>query len=238
MGTDDASDEGPTYKETTQLLSLLGRMTQLQHLKLAMMQLDRVTAVQQLSALTSSPQLTSLAVLGRYGMPITPHSLQHILPQGRQLMQLRVLKLQLEGTDGTSQQQCLDSDNIQHIAESCPCLAELSLKGVVSVGASLEPLVQHLQQSLKSLSVAGPAFDDTAAATVARLQQLQRLEWSDSHKLSNAGCLQLAALVNLRWLCIRSCRGLSHTIVPHTGGGGGFMRELETPEVSTQLHCL
>jgi aspartate 1-decarboxylase len=61
--------------------------------------------------------------------------------------------------------------------------------------------------------VEGSAFDDTAAATVAQLQHLQRLEWSDGHYLSDGGLLQLAELTNLRRIRMWNCRDLSHAIL-------------------------
>jgi hypothetical protein len=230
-------ESGPYDEEAVTrlvLLSLLRQMTQLQHLQVSKMQLDELTDLQQLSALTASPQLTSLAVLARWHTPIPLHGLQHMLPQDRQLSQLRVLRLQ--GSEAKSDQQCLDSGDIQRIAEACPGLTELTLKGVVSVGASLQPLVAHLQQSLVSLTVAGPAFDDAAAAVVAQLQHLQRLEWSDSPELSDDGLSQLAVLSKLVWLSIRSCKGLSHIILPPDTWYAASKLELETPEVSISAH--
>jgi hypothetical protein len=228
-----ASDEDAVSRLV--LLSLLRQMTQLQHLQVSKMQLDELTDLKQLSALTASPQLTSLAVLARFYTPIPLHGLEHMLPQGRQLTQLRVLRLQ--GSEANSHDQCLDSYDIQRIAEACPGLTELTLKGVVNWGANLNPLAQHLQHTLESLSVAGPAFGDTAAAAVAQLQHLQRLEWSDSPNLSDAGLLQLTRLENLRWLSIRSCRGLCHSILPPDSWYAASKLELETPEVSSWFAC-
>lgn len=175
------------------------------------MQLDEVTDVQQLSALTASPQLTSLHLLARFSMPLPMGALQHLLPPGLQLPLLRVLRLQ--GGDGVSEQQCLGASDVERVADCCPHLTDLTLKGVLSVGASLEPLLR-LRASLQALSVAGAAFGDAAAGCVAKLTGLQALEWSDSVGLTDAGVQQLTGLRQLRRLSVKSCKGLSRAILP------------------------
>jgi hypothetical protein len=96
------------------LLNVLAQLTQLQHLRATDMWFDQMAAPQHLSALTRSPQLTSLAVVveDEDGLPLPANGVQHMLPKGQQLTQLRVLELQ--GL-GCSVEQCLNSDDIQRI---------------------------------------------------------------------------------------------------------------------------
>jgi hypothetical protein len=192
------------------LLASLRQLPQLQHLELSRMQLDEVTAVQQLSALTASSRLTSLHVLARFSMPLPQGALQHLLSNGVQLPELRVLRLQ--GGDGVSEEQCLGADDTQRIAESCPGLTELTLSGVVSLSVSLAPLLA-LQPSLQALSVAGAAFGDGAAGVIAQLTGLRSLEWSNG-TLTDSGLRQLTALTGLTRLRVKSCKGVSNEILP------------------------
>jgi len=193
------------------LFTALRQLPQLQHLELSRVQLDEVKDTQQLSALTASSEITSLTLQARFSMPLPQGVLQYVLQQGVQYTQLRVLRLQ--GGDGVSPQQCLDASDITRIASCCPGLIELSLKGVVSVGASMAPLLK-LQASLKSLSVAGAAFGDAAAMLVAQMTGLQSLEWCDSAALTDGGLVRLSALRGLTRLYVRSCKRLSPTILP------------------------
>jgi hypothetical protein len=138
-------------------------------------------------------------------------ALQYVLPPGVVLTQLRVLRLQ--GGDGVSEEQCLDSADAARIAASCPGLTDLTLKSVISVGASLAPLLK-LQGTLQRLSVAGAAFGDAAAALVAQLTGLQSLEWSDCGSLTDTGLVRLSALKGLQRLYLKSCKGLSKAVLP------------------------
>lgn len=174
------------------------------------MQLDEVTAVQQLSALTASSRLTSLHVLARFSMPLPQGALQHLLSSGVQLPELRVLRLQ--GGDSVSEEQCLGADDTQRIAESCPGLTELTLSGVVSLSVSLAPLLA-LQRSPQALSVAGAAFGDGAAGVIAQLTGLRSLQWSNG-SLTDSGLRQLTALTGLTRLRVKSCKGVSKEILP------------------------
>lgn len=200
-----------TDRGVNALFSALRQLQHLQHLELSRMQLDEITEPERLSALTASPALTSLHLLARFSMPMPQGALQYLIPKGAQLSQLHVLRLQ--GGDGMSEQQCLDAADVVRIADSCPGLTDLTLKGVVSVGASLAPLLR-LQSSLVRLSVAGAAFGDAAAVLVSQLSGLQSLEWSDSVALSDAGISRFAALRGLTQLYVRSCKGLSSSILP------------------------
>lgn len=195
------------------LCGSLRQLQQLEHLQLSRMQLDEVTEsdLPQLSALTASPMLTSLHLLARFSMPIPRGALQHVLPPGVVRPALQVLRLQ--GGDGVSAQQCLSAADISRVPSCCPGLTELTLKGVVSVGAGLAPLLK-LQGSLRRLGVAGAAFGDGAAALIAQLTGLQSLDWTDSASLSDAGLLRLSALRQLTRLCVKSCKGLSPGVLP------------------------
>lgn len=211
------------------LLGALQQLPHLQHLELSRMQLDEVTAVEQLSTLTASSKLTSLHLLARFSMPLPRGALQQLLPSGLQLPGLRVLRLQ--GGDGVSEEQCLDSDDVICIAASCPGLTELTLHGVVSLNVSLAPLLA-LQPSLQALSVAGAAFGDAAAGVVTQLTGLQSLDWSNSG-LTDGGLRQLTALTGLTRLRLKSCKDVSREILPpdewykaselvlEAAGGGG-----------------
>jgi hypothetical protein len=192
------------------LLVSLRQLPQLQHLELSRMQLDEVTAVQHLSALTASSKLTSLYVLARFSMPMPQGALQHLLPSGVQLPELQVLRLQ--GGDGVSKEQCLGAEDTRRIAECCPGLTELTLSGVVSLRVSLSQLLA-LQSTLQALSVAGAAFGDGAAGVIAQLTGLRSLEWSNG-SLTDSGLQQLAALTALTHLRVKSCKGVSKEILP------------------------
>lgn len=195
------------------LFGSLQRLPHLAHLHLSRMQLDEVPepGLPQLSALTASTVQTSLHLLARFSMPIPRGALQHVLPPGVLRPALQVLRLQ--GGDGVFAQQCLAAADIGRIASSCPGLTELTLKGVVSIGASLAPLLK-LQGSLRRLGVAGAAFGDGAAALIAQLTGLESLEWSDSASLTDAGLVRLSALRRLTRLCVKSCKGLSPGVLP------------------------
>jgi hypothetical protein len=189
------------------------QLSHLEHLQLSRMQLDEVPESDhsQLSALTASPVLTSLHLLARFSMPIPKGALQHVLPPELARPALQVLRLQ--GGDGVSAHQCLSAADISRIPSCCLGLTEVTLKGVVSMGASLAPLLK-LQGSLRRLGVAGAAFGDGAAALIAQLTGLESLEWTDSASLSDAGMLRLSALQRLTRLCVKSCKGLSPGVLP------------------------
>jgi hypothetical protein len=152
------------------------------------------------------------------------------------LTQLLVLRLQ--GGDGVSQEQCLNSADVARIAASCPGLTELTLKGVITLGASLAPLLK-LQGTLLRLSVAGAAFGDAASALVAQLTGLQSLEWSDCSSLTDVGLVRLSALKGLQRLYLKSCKGLSQAVLPPDTWytASKLLLESKAPQVRTCCCC-
>ena len=107
----------------------------------------------------------------------------------------------------------MHASDLARIPKACPSLRELTLKGVVRYDVSLRPLLQ-LESTLEALSVAGVAFGDDAAGFIAELTGLKTLEWSDSPGLTDTGLQQLTALTELTRLTVKSCKGLSATILP------------------------
>lgn len=92
---------------------------------------------------------------------------------------------------------CLGGRDLGCIVECCPGLQDLALHGVVGPTVFTWPL-QRLS-SLQSLSMAGAAFKDSAAAAVAQISSLQAVQWQDS-PLSVMGLQQLTALTRLTQL--------------------------------------
>jgi hypothetical protein len=131
------------------LLSALQHLTQLQHLQLYDMALDRVTAQHQqqgeshycFSALTASTQLTALHIENVMGLLVPPSlpeaAVQHMFPPGHVLPHLKVLRLDLRGG-----WPCVDAAQVAMIAASCPALQQLELSSVTPKGFDVSCLAK------------------------------------------------------------------------------------------------
>jgi hypothetical protein len=138
------------------------------------------------AALTASSTLQHLDVSGNT-MP--QGAWQHVLPAGRQLPHLRVLKAAFCGLLGP----WAHADTAR-LARCCPNLQELSMiaRGLVAAD-TLQPL-----QGLTALTAleAGD-LDDASYAAAAELTQLRRLAVQEHEKATDAGLLQLTQLRQL-----------------------------------------
>jgi hypothetical protein len=167
-------------------LAAIGQMAALQHLELVDLALDVCQdVVGLLSSLAASSQLTALHIR-TYGKVLPAQGMQHMLPAGAQLPQLRVLQLARSQRVGSRRltaaevlgMACVDAAAVRRLAECCPGLRELQLWRLLRGSAAAGSL--RRLTSLTSLTVADPPFHDAAAAAVAQLTGLRRLCWKHS----------------------------------------------------------
>lgn len=182
------------------------------------------------SALTASKHLTRLVLEANnyHPQPLLPlGALQHVFPAGRQLPQLK--KLRLSGPrpcDSSGQHECataaaggkgadggvdwsphsIGGQDLAHIFSCCPRLESLTLSNeIVQPGADLSAL-SRLPVSCRELRIGGEAFSHAAAPIIAQLTHLTSLEWSASPGLTECGLSILTpGLCNLQVLDVHGC---------------------------------
>jgi hypothetical protein len=123
---DDRSAEG-----TAALLRALAQMSGLQDLELCVEGIDTgFTARQSFAALTSSTQLTRLALCPEWVVPLPRSAVQYMFPAGRQLPLLQHVSNNSyveDKEDYETRQWCVDDADISGIAVSCTELQWLQL---------------------------------------------------------------------------------------------------------------
>jgi hypothetical protein len=186
---------------TRAFLSALQGLTQLQAIHLSAEFQSSYEAkgvpLELFAALTAPPQLTSLELCCEDVQPLAAGAVQHMFPLGRRMPQLQVLRIKDQYYKrGERYGWCVGGRDIAGIASSCPGLRELELVRVVRAGATFDGL-QQLPDRLSSLTIGGPAFDDAAAAEVARLVQLQSLSMEEAPEFTAVGLECLTALTGL-----------------------------------------
>jgi hypothetical protein len=159
--------------------------------------------LQRLSAFSASSCLTRLRLRDECTNPLPEDGLQHILPEGRRLPQLRVLHVVSQEDTGTG---CISNADLTRVAEACPGLAELSLVNVLRDGEPIRGLLP-LAPSLTALNVQGQSWGDAAARVVAQLTALRSLAW-ERGRVSGLGLQELTALRCLTSLSFRHCHNL------------------------------
>ena len=125
---------------TAALLDALTKMTCLQDLYLSLDGLDTVsTAPQRFAALTTSTQLTRLALNPDDKTPLPQGAALYMFPAGRQLPFLEALTISptvdWRRDLGTGEEWCLDGTDIHSIVTCCTGLEELDIGHTVRPGA-------------------------------------------------------------------------------------------------------
>lgn len=203
------------------LLATLAGYKQLQWLKLSELSLGwngGALAQERFAALTASPALTSLEVLGEYGIaPLPDGALQHMFAPGQKLPLRELVLLPTCGQEREftvdSESCCMTGAELHNICSSCPELQFLHIIGVVNPG-DMSGLLQ-LTFSCTELCIGGPAMSDADAPVVRQLVQLKVLRWWNSPWLTDVGVEQLTALTRLTRLDVRRCESLSWELGGH-----------------------
>jgi hypothetical protein len=198
------------------LFGFLQQLSCLQHLALAGNFWDEYEGppivpwlLQSLSALTAASGLTSLHLYNPHEEPPLPEgALSYILPAGKQLPSLKVLRISCnprsdscETDDGDCW--CVDGHDINRIADCCPNLEQITLHSVVTLDLD-RGCLSKLPSSLHTLSLEGAAFDKGAAQSVAKLIGLRCLHWCDN-LIKDKELQELTALTRLTELHVARC---------------------------------
>jgi hypothetical protein len=237
--TDTAVLGGPDGWEA--LLDALMQLQQLRRLRLtygyefrqwmlpAALQQQVVTApAHKFAALTVSSQLQSL-VLTSSACGLPDGVWQHVFAAGRVLPQLRQLCLvhcvpeNSPASYCSYRRQLMGPSDMQHMAQTCPSLQDLTLLGVVAAtaaaagalsdcGSAFEPLTQ-LRSTLTSLHVDGVSSSSSGIVAVAQLTNLEKLVLGEPSCVGDAGLEQLTALCRLQYLAVPP-EGLSAAVAP------------------------
>jgi hypothetical protein len=167
--------------------------------------------------LTASEQLTVLVLDCSAKSGVPERAWQHVLPRGKQLLELQVLELRPARWVHHS---TVSAAAARRWVQCCPGLWQLTLSGVDDsvVFESLLPL----QASLKHLRLSGEGCDDVAAAPVGQLTGLETLEWLGGgtegsvtrSKLTSAGVANLTTLQGLSRLVIQIVLPFSYWVAP------------------------
>jgi len=202
---------------TWALLDVLPSMTQLQHLHLALPQLDIVAPPpERFAALTASSQLTHLAVFPEFGVPLPKKAVQHMFPAGRVMPQLQSLAIGADHNYDNLPEDCccMADEDLASIFRCCPALHILNIREAMEPNSWLSesPALLQLPQSCVELEVGGLAFDNVAAVWVAQLTQLTSLTWWPAPDLSDKG-VEFLTKLPLRKLDVLFCSGLSKELV-------------------------
>lgn len=151
-------------------------------------------------------------------MPLPQGVLKHVFPAGKQMPQLRGLKLVggvslqriydwvAADDQGAGLMSCVDGFVMDRIAQCCPGLTFCRFAGVLMPQRSTVEELRSLPPSLQELHVSGAAFGDHAAVAVAHLTNLNTLVWGRS-PLTPAGLQRLTALQGLTQLTMPTCPG-------------------------------
>jgi hypothetical protein len=227
------------------LLAALNQLTGLKHLALGANFWECELAPEQFSALTAASGLTALHILGRSEQPLPEGALEHIFPEGRQLPELQLLRLdcriKTEDEADDYYQGCMWPDDVCCIADCCPALQHLQLLRVVRPTADADWVhsMQQLPLSLSALSLAGSALRHEVAAAVARLTGLQSLVWTDS-PIKQAGLQRLTALTGLTRLELARCSELPRRLCPAVGDyymDPSIKRVIESSQEVSMCQC-
>jgi hypothetical protein len=191
-------------------LAAIGQLSQLQVLTVSHLArsdkpyaclLEEAT-VSEMSALTASSHLQHLKVnCFKYGYVCAlPHgAAAHMFPPGRLLQQLLFLQFGPGEFGNDDCGGCLSSEDLRHIASSCPNLQSVHLKHAIKKNQTWDALLQL--HDCRSLSVGGTwdEFDNAAAAVVAQMTQLTHLSCLCNKGINSIG-LQLTKLTSLQRL--------------------------------------
>lgn len=210
--THPGSDAVLNSAGTAALLAALCKLTRLQQLFLAEIELDTVTQpAHSFAALTASSKLQQLRIFSKNAPPVALGAVQNVFPPGRRMGDLKTLTLRVMVWDDymhTSELLplcfgCMGAQDLGTVLSTCPALESLDVGGALTSPTAVAPLLQ-LPTSCASLTVGGQAFDDTAAAVVAQLTQLTSLAWAYAD-LTDAGLEQLTSLTRLSSLLVDCC---------------------------------
>jgi hypothetical protein len=201
-------------------LAQLKRLRSLQLFRTGLGALDE-QQLQAFSALTASSQLSSLIAYGQGPQPLPRGAVRHMLPPGRVLQALKVLRVECcDNTDAAdsfdADAWCVDAADIDSISAACPNLQTLKLCCVVRATPEVVSSLGRLQRlPLLELSVGDSTgwLTDDAADALAGISSLRRLRVYNARQLSDVGLEHLTALRQLRRLSIRNA-GLSADVAP------------------------
>lgn len=205
-----------------------------QDLELTGMDLALVEDQQLFTALTASSELTALHIsedeevvsvfpeLTDNGhrltlntpLPLPPQALVSALPLGKQWPQL--CSLHIKRAPYNPANWCIEAMDMAVIANTLPALANLSLLRVVRDSGVVSGLaaLPHLTQ----LCIGGDAFDDTAAAVVAKVTTLRDLQLI-SAPVTTAGLQELTALRGLTLLLLEDLPDVGKGLFPVRANG-------------------
>lgn len=167
--------------DVSALLAALGGMRQLQHLTILSREDVRTVPFKaahprDCAALTASSKLTALELALEAPEPLPATALQYMFAAGRQLPQLRVLRLRSdERWRNEDAAGWVSTADLRSIISACPALWALDVTGVMQAGTDVSVLLS-LPAACRHLCVGGNAFGDEAALTVARMTHLTFLE--------------------------------------------------------------
>lgn len=184
------------------MLPALGSLRRLEHLSLSKMDemvedhlLEDSCWLFEWGCLTKSSHLTSLHLDNSqklaFNMPVPRGAISNMFgcrycelcPKLQELVLIGE-ECQHKGTRVWGPQWCVDSSDIDRIAERCTGLEKLTLLHVLHKDATLDGLLDF-EGSLRALALSGPCVDDNAAAVLSQLTELT------SHMFSQALSLLL-----------------------------------------------